>query len=101
MGWPYERLYGQVGYFTNVGPHLHVNRSQVSLYLSDTDTLSIAASSLNNVFTFNVKNKELHESNGTRFKIDYNLKAADGKRTTLRRKNDLTSLTRYKGRDCS
>ena len=67
MGWPYERLYGQVGYFTNVGPHLHVNRPQASLYLFDTDTLSIAASSLNNVFTCNVKNKELHESNGIRF----------------------------------
>ena len=67
MGWPYERLYGQEGYLTNVGPHLHVNRPQVSLYLSDTDTLSIAASSLNNVFTCNVKNKELHESNGKRF----------------------------------
>ena len=84
-----------------MGPHLHVNRPKVSLYLSDTDTLSIAASSPNNVSTFNVKNKELHESNGMRFKIDYNLKAADGKRTPLRRTNDLTSLTRYRGRDCS
>jgi len=71
MGWRYERWYGQVGYLTNVGPHLHVNRPQVSPYLTDNNTLSIAASSLNNVFPCNVKKKEkeLHEWNGMRFNM--------------------------------